>query len=276
MKAASRWLGLLAALCGCGPSRAPDETGRYVEHAVHLTGATLDPSYRGIPADRGYSVWLPAGYDPAVAHRTVFVAPTNTLFPLEGDPEAIYVGLEPPFGDTSARSPDWEYFARVAAEVEQSYSVDPGDEIVVGTGSGGALARMLGCTFSKADAGRPLGPQLALRAQFLVAGLLPEGLPACAGPIASLWLHDTSDGNPPTDTFASLERVLAQDQCDGNATEDWPVQQLEDGGCDRYTGCPAASPVVFCATTWRGRQMDYTAITGPLFTRFLGALDAAR
>jgi hypothetical protein len=269
-------LALAAALWGCGPSRPVFETGRFIEGTVRLTGATLDPGYQGIPADRGYSVWLPAGYDPTVAHRTVFVAPADPLFPLQGDPEAIYVGLEPPFDDTGPRSPAWEYFALVAAKVEQTFSVDRDDELVAGTGAGGAWARMLGCHFSKADAARRFGPALALRAQFLVAGRLPEDLPACAGGVATLWLLDTSDGNPPTDSVASLARVLADDRCAGTAAEEWPISLPEGIACDRYTGCPAGSPVVFCSTTWRGRPSDYAGVTGPLFAGFLGALDAAR
>jgi hypothetical protein len=270
-------LGLIATLWGCSSDLTPPETGRYVEHLVHTTGATLDGS-QGIPAERGYSVWLPAGYDPTVAHRTVFVAPTDTLFPLQGDPSAIYVGLEPSPGpqDTSARSPDWEYFALVAAQVERTFNVDRNDAIVAGTGSGATLASLLGCAFSKADPNRPIGSGLALRAQFSVAGRLPAELPACAGPIATLWIHDTTEGNPPTETSASLERLLVQDRCEGTAIEEWPIGDLGLIGCDKYTGCPADTPVVFCEPTWRGREPNYVGVTGPLFNQFLRTLDAAR
>jgi poly(3-hydroxybutyrate) depolymerase len=270
----------------------PQALEQFVTHSVHVTGATLDPTFKVAPHDRAFAVWLPPGYDQTVPRRTVFVASgclstatsEGRYVATGGDRGAIYVGLASPptsivpsgcFDNTGAKSIEWEFFALVAAEVERSFCVDKNSEVVAGTRSGGTLANMLGCFFSKPDPGRAFGPELALRGQFSVASNLPLDLPACGGgPIAGLWMHDKFEINPVTDSSTSLDRVLKLNGCAGSPTEDWGTGILAGIGCKKFSACPHGFPVVFCETTNLGRQSNYYNVTVPAFTQFAAELDA--
>ena len=274
---------------GCGKPTS-QALAQYVTDSVHVTGATLDPTYQAPAHDRAFAVWLPHDYDPTVPWPTVFIASacgsvatteTRYMSSAGGDPEAIYVGLASPppdlvpsgcFDDSGAKSIEWEYFALVATQIEQRFCVDQHREIVAGLRGGGALANMLGCYFSKPDPSRAFASALALRAQFSIASGLPVGLPACGGAIAGFSMHDMNEFNPVTDSSSSRDRVLGLDGCATSPTEDWGTGVLAGLGCKKYVGCPAADPVVFCETTGRGRQANYYDITAPALTQFLGEL----
>jgi hypothetical protein len=278
---------------GCNAPAVPQALGQYVKYSVHVTGETLDPAYTAPSHDRAYAVWLPPDYEPAVPHRTVYVAGAcgstagsdSRYTAPDGDRSAIYVGLDTPpaiidpmlcLDNTGSRSTEWEFFALVAAQVERTFCVDRNDEVVAGVRGGGTLANMLGCYFAAAQPGRRFAPDLALRAQFSVASGLPKDLPACSGPIAGLWMHDMNELNPPTDSLTSLARVLAADGCAESPTASWGTGPLAGIGCQKYTACPASDPVMLCETTGRGRQANYYSITVPALVQFLGELDSAR
>jgi poly(3-hydroxybutyrate) depolymerase len=272
---------------GCG-SAAPQALAQYVTYSIHATGATLDPIFRATPYDRGYAVWLPPSYDSSVPHRTVFIASgcgsiatTENRYmttDLNGGRSNIYVGLaSPPLSvnaqgctdNTGAKSTEWEFFALVTAAVERSFCVDKNQEIVAGTASGSTLANMLGCYFSGIDQTRVFRPDLALRAQFSVAGAAPMALPPCAGPVAAFWMHDINEFIPVTDSLMSRDRVLAANGCTATPAEDWGVGKLAGIGCKKYSSCPSEHPVVFCETVNQGRQANYYDLLAPAMDQFL-------
>jgi hypothetical protein len=270
---------------GCGLP-VPQVLGAYTSYTVHLTGATLDPNYTAPASDRAYAVWLPVDYDPTRPHRVVFTASGCTSNPIyeyrlmeigPGDPEPIYVGLagNAPngcFDNSGLKSVEWEYFALVADAVERAFCVNKNDELVLGTGGGGTLANMLGCYFSSVDPKRALGPTLSLRGQLSFASRLPMDLPTCGGPIAALWMHDPNEVNPISDSYASLERVLALNGCTNSATQAWGGEPLFGLGCQKYTDCPPTHPVIFCESPNAGRQRNYYSITAPTYVEFAAEL----
>ena len=274
---------------GCGKP-ASQALAQYVTYSVHVTGATLDPTYQAPAHDRAFAVWLPPGYDSSVAHRVVFIAShcestatTETRYmaaDMNGDHGNIYVGLaSPPMSagpgctdNTGTKSTEWEFFALVSAAVESGFCVDKNQEVIAGTSSGSTLANMLGCYFSGVDPTRAFRPDLTLRAQFSVAGAAPTGLPSCGGPVAAFWMHDVDEFIPPTDSLMSRDRVLAADGCAATPAEDWGSGVLAGMGCKKYSGCPRTYPVIFCVTVGQGRQANYYGITAPALTQFLGEL----
>jgi hypothetical protein len=86
-------------------------------------------------------------------------------------------------------------------------------------------------------------------------------------------MHDTNELNPPTDSSTSLERVLASNGCSGSAAEAWGTGALSNVGCQKFSACPAAYPVVFCQTTDRGGQRGYYGLTLPAYMQFSAELE---
>ena len=114
------------------------------------------------------------------------------------------------------------------------------------------MAHQLGCEFPD-----------VLRAQASVTGGLPpaiqQGAKTCVDqPIAAFLIHDSADpSNPYSGSVAALERLLALNKCTGGTTmESAPHEPYTITGhpdtatfnCVRYTGCPAAYPIVFCTS----------------------------
>ena len=261
--------------------------GAWQLYSVHVTGATLDPTFTVAEHDRAYGVWLPKGYDPSQPYRTVYLAHCGSngtgdsryTSTTEGDPNVIYVGLAsgtPNFNDcydnSGLQSTEWEYFGLVAGEVEGAFCVDKNAELVAGQGLGGTLANMLGCYFSGIDPARTFGPNISVRAQYAVVAPLPKNLPACGGPVAGLWLHDPGEYLPIADSRASLDRVLTQNGCADSVTTDWGTGSIAGIGCKKYLGCPAEYPVVFCETPGHGKQGNYFSITVPAEKQFAAEL----
>ncbi len=279
---------------GCRKVARPDPgTPPAIASSVHLSGATLDPSYQAVAHDRGYTVQLPFGYDPARPYRTVFVtAPTCGGGPGDrrfdavagADHDSIYVSLFAPpsvinelgcADNTGTKSTEWEYFALVAQQVENDFCVDKNDELVAGGGqSGGTVVNMLGCYFAAVDPTRRFGPDLSLRGQLSIVAALPLELPTCNAPIAALFMHDMLEFVPISESSASLERVLSLDGCASDTTA-WGTDQLSNVGCKKYA-CPSNTPVIFCATTSMGRQGNYYNISGPTLAQFLAEVEAGR
>ena len=257
---------------GCNKPRTQG-VGIWQPFSAKVTGATLDPTFNVPPHERAYSVRLPYTYDPSVPYRAVYVAggcgATGTSDDLEvttRTDKPIYVSLATPpmlitggncFDNSGIRSTEWEYFSLVAAEVEKNFCVDKNAEVVEGKHSGGTLANMLGCYFSGVDPNRKFGPDLTLRAQISFAAGQPVDLPACGGPIAGLWMHDTLETTPVSDSTASFERVMAENGCTDTTSSAWGSDSLATIGCKKYLACPAEYPLVFCETTGHGRQGNY-------------------
>ncbi len=123
------------------------------------------------------------------------------------------------------------------------------------------------------------GPRPRVRARpeasrtALVRSSLPKDLPACGGPIAGFWMHDTNEVPPPSESIVSRDRVLKADGCADSLAVPWGTSVLLSGSCRKYTACSPENPVVFCEPTGQGRQSNYSQLTQPAVTQFLHLLD---
>jgi hypothetical protein len=164
-------------------------------------------------------------------------------------------------GTTCPESVEYGYFDLLHKRIENDFCVDTDRQFYAGYSSGGWMAHQLGCQFPD-----------VLRAQASVTGGLPpvirDGSKACVDhPIAAFLIHDATDpSNPYSGSVAALERLLALNKCAGGTTmRAAPVEAYtitgvpnnQDFTCVRYTGCPAAYPIVFC--TSRGKSHDAQA-----------------
>jgi poly(3-hydroxybutyrate) depolymerase len=274
--------------------------GTYTPYTMHVTGATLDPSFSVAPHDRGYFVWVPKDYDPSKAYRITFLfmgcgnrtaADTATYKLMGKDPESIYVAMDmPPAGFPPAgkdcydntvgkQSVEWEAMGLVASQVQKDFCVDENRLFVSGYSSGAWVSNMFGCYFAGKDPNRQFGPDVSVRGQASVTGgpVLPDV--SCSGKVAALWIHDSDDheniigGN----SMTSLPRVLAANGCMGGvsgATVPWGTSVAElMTECKQYTSCPAQYPVIFCTTSGRGHSaQDVLAL--PSFIEFQNMMNA--
>jgi poly(3-hydroxybutyrate) depolymerase len=257
---------------GCG-RQAPggDGADHFALHRVTVTGVdpafiAAHPASGGSWTDRSYYVRLPADYDPAKAYPlsiggggcgntdgTSGSGGGLSALP-QGQKLAIQVGLNyvypqnagACFADDFVNTPDLPYFDAVLAQLEADYCVDRGKVFVAGFSSGAWETYMLGCAragvvraIGTAAGGlrmtRPPCTQLPIAA-ILVAGLNDTENPI--GPLAPPGKNDSLGSAPARDD------ILARNGCTGTATEPWDAAYP---ACVKYSGCPAASPVVWCA-----------------------------
>ena len=279
---------------GCGKPTSQIQ-GFPVQFSVHVSGATLDPSFRVPAHERKYKVTLPPNYDAMRPHRTLYTS--SGCFNQEGDDgrfapqlshggDIISVGLaDPPRAigddscivDGSAKSTEWEYFALVTSEVERTFCVDKNNELVAGAHAGATLANLLACYFGAVDPNRAFGSNLRLRGQLSIATDAPQERPACAGPIAALFMHDVFEGsNPMTSTLAELDRAFLLNGCAKDAWVMWGEGDLAGVGCLKNTTCPTNQPIFFCQTMGKGNQSNYNAISVPALVQFWTYLDTWR
>jgi polyhydroxybutyrate depolymerase len=141
--------------------------------------------------------------------------------------------------------PEIPYFLSVMNWVEANFCVDLGSEFAGGGSSGAWEAILAGC-----------GAANTLRGIYSLAGGLREHRWPCNGPIAAFMIVSDNDTNNPVgplpklftieDSFGSAparDEMLTRNGCVGKATAPY------DPGypaCVKYTGCPAAYPVVWC------------------------------
>jgi poly(3-hydroxybutyrate) depolymerase len=279
----------------------------YTHYTVMGTGVSLAGPQPAKVGPRTFWVRVPADYDRHHHYQVVYlgqgcggyeVANTSTYQLFDetkgGNEEAIYVALDIPrdmanmdcyddYGDTKA-SQELEAFALIHSLVDQTYCVDNDRVDVVGYDYGGALANMWGCYFA-GDGARPAGdptkprlfaPGYHVRAQASVAGFEPDN-PPCNGAVAAIFIHDTMDSTPYTAEEQARDRALRMNGCMGSPTEPWHPEVFGKGfngtdACLKYTGCPAASPVVFCTTTALGHE-DQPERAISAFTLFFKELD---
>jgi hypothetical protein len=225
--------------------------------------------------DRDFAIRLPDNYDPNHAYPVFYggsgcgtsaVPPIHGPgFEVPGEGVAIRVGLQQVvsdpfscFADGAIRcspnianvadcknGPEIPYFRAVQKWVEDNTCVDLGMEFVGGSSSGAWEALLAGC--ASAD---------TVRGTFSVAGGLRENRWACNGPSAAFMIVSTPDQANPVgplpqiftaeDTFGSAparDELLARNGCVGTATAPYDAKYPD---CVKYTGCPAAYPVVWC------------------------------
>ncbi|HEX3696168.1 MAG TPA: hypothetical protein VH374_12360 [Polyangia bacterium] len=225
--------------------------------------------------DRDFDIELPANYDPTHAYPVFYggagCGPQNIPpikgagFEVPGEAVAIRVGLQQVatdpfscFADGAIRcspnlanvgdclnGPEIPYFRAVQAWVEANTCVDMGMEFVGGSSSGAWEALLAGCASAE-----------TVRGTFTVAGGLREHRWACDGPVATFMIVSAPDTSNPVgplpmiftaeDTYGSAparDEILKRNGCVGNATAPYDPKYPD---CVKYTGCPAAYPVVWC------------------------------
>jgi pimeloyl-ACP methyl ester carboxylesterase len=261
---------------------AEDSTTKFIKHEVHVTG--LDPTYltggenfdSSGPYDftfRPYSVRLPDGYDPSKPYAVTFGGggcggsaqnfagnPGGGL-QMAGNGNTIQIGLSyisgcfsdgGPAIDNRPDTPDEPYFRAVWDDVEKHYCIDKSQVFVGGHSSGAWEAYMLGCAAS--DIVRGIGTN---------EGGMRTTHPACKKPIAAVLVAGEADTeNPigpldPVEDKSAIDRlgsfgsapgrdeILKRNGCTG--TDTVAYEDAKYGACKKYTGCPAAYPVVWCA-----------------------------
>jgi poly(3-hydroxybutyrate) depolymerase len=291
-----------------------DSDSKYVLHEVHING--LDPVYltggKYAQADgkydltfRPYGVRLPTNYDSTKKYAVTFggggcggsatgyagnpggglqIAPNGTT---------IQVGLSyiagcfndggPSIGNRTD-SPEEPYFRAVWAEIAANYCVDLSQVFVSGYSSGAWEAYTLGCAASD-----------IIRGISTDEGGLRTMHPTCKAPAAAVLVAGTADTENPigpldpvadkgtVDRLGSLgsapgrDEILARNGCTGTAT--MPYEDPKFGQCQRYTGCPAAYPVLWCALPGVGHNnstymgQNYTDSNGVMWN-VLGKLPA--
>jgi len=236
---------------GCGKSTS-QPLATYVRQTVTGTG-------------RVYDLYVPAGYNPQRPYRTIFLAhgcDGSIPFPMQdaSKGDAILVALRAAssqatgmrFGggcfDTGPNSTslaEVPYFDAVLKDVSTSLCVDTARVFMAGYSSGSWLTNLIGCV----RAG-------VVRGQGNATGGLPAVPKTCAGPIAALLAHDTTDT---MNSFAggqiARDRILNINGCtsqtmpypyDGNPATVSP--------CVIYQGCKPGFPVVWCPTTGKGHS----------------------
>ncbi len=237
---------------------------------------------QGSPENRGWWVFVPAGYDPSRPYTVIYEAIGYGEYNyfragMEGLPysmvdgdNAILVGLDyDTFGlipggydANDPQSNDLLFMPWLMNEIESTLCVDTSREWISDYGDvGNTVAQQFDCAFPA-----------RLRGQVLAAGGEPGApgqggaLPTChPAPLAAFYVHDINDTDS---TFASIlpgcSRVLQQNGCsntkcdprDATLTTPYPVPagvSLSKAGtgaaCVQFNGCPAEYPVVFCVTT---------------------------
>lgn len=247
---------------GCGKAPpAGDSATAWIKHDIMVTG--VDPAFIAAhPANvggytwtrRNYFIRLPANYDSQKAYAVHFggggCGNTNGLsgngggFAVSGSAElgAIQIGLSyvydngACFKDEYPNTPELQYFDTIMKDLDEKYCFDKGKVFIGGYSSGAWEAYTLG--FARGG---------VIRGIATAAGGLRRDRPTPARvPFAALLLTGQNDrANPitgPTGSAAARDLVLQTNGCVGTDTVDWP----DMANCKRYTGCPAAYPVIWC------------------------------
>lgn len=202
--------------------------------------------------ERTYFVRLPAAYDPMRAYPTVVVAAAcggtgdkSISIQDASKSDAIVIGLNwskdvsgrDCFNTESATSPDIDFFDAALLAVESSSCVDQNRVFFEGFSSGSWLTNLIGC--ARGD---------VLRGQGNASGG-PPPLPTCKGPIATIMVHDMSDGsNSYSGGIQTRDRIRKLNGC-SEQTAPWDAAYPE---CVAFQGCMPGYPVVFCTTNGKG------------------------
>jgi poly(3-hydroxybutyrate) depolymerase len=247
---------------GCGSALPAGETpGKYVHHSIVVTG--VDPAVKPATSgaswtNRDYYLDLPTGYDPSIAYALMFggggcggalVTNGNGAFAVlpGNNTKAIQIGLSyvwpqgggACFYDGGANTPDLPYFDAILREVEAKFCVDKGKVFVGGYSSGAWEAYTLG--FARGGVIRGISTA--------AGGLRLDRPPGSNIPMAALLLTGGDDTTNPatgqTGSDAAMNLILQINGCKGADMVPWETP-CAGCACNRFTGCPAAYPVVRC------------------------------
>jgi poly(3-hydroxybutyrate) depolymerase len=266
------------------PPASNDSTTTFIKHDVTVTG--VDPEFVAAhPPDpsggtstwakRNYYLKLPTNYDPSQPYIVSLGGTGCSGDDVVGSGGGYYLGqyvtaarlqtlevslsyvvykntTKPScFADDYVNSPEPQYIDAVVADLEKNYCVDRGKVFIHGHSSGAWEALTMGC--ARADVFRGVATQVG-------GGLRMHRPPCQKTPVATIYVEGLLDtDNPigplaPTDAAAldldslgsapARDDLLARNGCVGNATAAWDAAFP---ACVKYTGCPSAAPVIWCA-----------------------------
>jgi hypothetical protein len=252
--------------------------------------------------NRDFSIELPANYNPGTAYPVFYGGggcggspPQNGDGFGVGETGTIKVGLQYvngcfADGGTSCagsvaneplcvNGPELPYFQAASKWVESNFCVDLGNVFIGGYSSGGWEAFTLGC-----------GAADLVRGFVSDEGGKREHRPPCKGPVAALMVAGLADTTNPIGPLAAIDtnldsfgsgpgkdEVLMRNGCTGTATAPYDPAFP---ACVKYTGCPAAYPVVWCPLPGAGHNnssymgVNYSGASGPMW-KFLSTLPPA-
>jgi poly(3-hydroxybutyrate) depolymerase len=294
--------------CGLAPP-AGDKDSAFIKHDIMVTGvsqsyiaahplATTGVAPYSFTA-RNYFVRLPTGYDTTKAYRVVFGGPGcggNATVGVEGgytsnthaDQLQVSLSYVPTAGNTTATnpgscfadgaadSPEVPYFDAVLAEVSKKYCVDLSNVGVQGYSSGAWEGLLLG--WARAGVVRGIAVE--------AGGLRNNRPPGTNKPVAAMMIATNGDTENPIDLKAgdakavelgalgsgqARDEILRRNGCTGTATAMWDADYPL---CQKYTGCPAAYPVVWCLMNTGGHYPAHKPYTPDGMSKFLGSLPA--
>jgi predicted peptidase len=265
----------MTAGCNMAPPSA-DKNNAWVKHDVDVTGVDAAfiaayPPNAGSQyswTHRNYFVKIPANYDPTKAYpvaiggsgcggsETVGSEGGYSVLGTSGtQTQAIQISQSyvasskvnacTGFADDFTNSPEPQYIHALIQDVEAHYCVDKSKIFLNGYSSGAWQATLSGCTNSDELRGYAvqIGGGLRLKRPACkpnkTAAIYIVGTQDTANPIGPLATpNDDSYGSAP-----SRDDILMRNGCTGTATAQWDTAYP---ACLKYTGCPAAYPVVWC------------------------------
>jgi poly(3-hydroxybutyrate) depolymerase len=281
---------------GCGPtSKWTGATGMWVSQptgcaegnnnqgtaacqAIPVGSTVPAKSGSGTPENRGWWVYVPAGYDSTKPYRVIYngagcgdgnyfnAGQDGYKYQTVDGNQAILVGLDYDtysdvpgcYDNRNATSNDFTFFPWLQNEIESTFCVDKNHEFFSGYSSGGWVMQQFNCAFPD-----------KLRGSVAVTGCEPgvkpypgsQFSPCVSKPTAAFYVKDFNDTD---NTYACIlpacARVLAQNGCttttcnplDTTTTTPYVVPKgvtlPPNAKCVQFNGCPADYPVVFCVT----------------------------
>jgi hypothetical protein len=253
---------------------APPSEGGMLPGAMPSPGCTKAPGQalqtfvpkQTMPGNRTYRVWLPAGYDPTRAYRTVYLGHGcggngGLVFPgLDKIVDAVLVELVAvgscfDNGNGTTNSPELVYFDEVSKEVAANFCVDQARSFIAGFSSGSWLSHLVGCARAGTGPGK-------IRGEITASGEWPNP-PPCTGPVAAMLAHNNPDDqNPFPAGMVARDHILKANNC-GTTTVPYSYDGVTpatatSGGCAaktpgcqpcvEYQGCTPGYPMVWCPT----------------------------
>jgi polyhydroxybutyrate depolymerase len=239
-----------------GCNKAATETpAEFVKHSLMSSGASRD-----------FYSYLPTGYDPKRAYPTIFAftpcggsgnPSSNVPIQNESKDKAIIISPQSKgncYENQIRNSPELPFFDATLKYAEDNYCVDENRVFAIGYSAGSWMSIILGC--ERAD---------VVRAHAQVSGGLPifERPSDCKGSVASLYIHDNTDGNNTIGGgLAARDRSLRMAGC-SDSTQPW-----DPTPCKAYDGCKPGYPVVWCETTGKGHDRQDNLAPGAFWKFF--------
>jgi len=178
------------------------------------------------------------------------------------------------FADAGTDTPEVAYFDAVLADAAKKYCIDMSKVFVSGYSSGAWEALLMG--WARAGVVRGIASE--------AGGLRNNRPPGANKPVAALMIATNGDTENPINiqpgdakgvslgalgSGQARDEILARNGCTGTTTATWDAQYPL---CQKYTGCPAAYPVVWCLMNTGGHYPAHPPYTPDAMAKFFATL----